>query len=122
MEGLNTVIHFWVPLKLHPPPGTAEPPNWAENPGGAQPLLSAAASPSHVVDITVDIMADFAVDIVVGLMVDIMVGIAAGIILDILVGIVVGFTEGIAAGSVSQMCKASPARAMRNRFRSAKLY
>lgn len=45
MEGLNALTHFWVPLKLHPPPGTAEPPNWAENPGGGN---KGAPSPCSV--------------------------------------------------------------------------
>ena len=122
MEGLNAVTHFWVPLKLHPPPGTAEPPHWAETLGGhgenPQPLLHAAAGPSRAAGIAVGIAAGIAAGIVVG----IAAGIAAGITAGITVGIVVGIAAGIAAGSMSQTCKTSPARATRNRFRSAKLY
>lgn len=93
METLNTITRFWVLLKLHPPLETAEPPNWAETPGGCRESPEtprhAAAGPSHVGDAVVDVTVGIAVD--------------------------------NAAGSVSRTCKTSPAKATGNRLRSAKL-
>ncbi|CAM9335949.1 unnamed protein product [Bubo scandiacus] len=126
-KGLNTVTCFWVPLKLHPSQGWLSPQiglrPWEGHGESPETLVHTAAGPSHVVGMAVAITVAIAAAIMVGIMVASQwVGIMVNVTVGIVVGIVVGITADIAAGSTSQICKTSPARATRNRFRSAKCY